>query len=112
MSAPVAILAVGIVAVVAWLIAEYRRRQRAEAESRAILASAFADIAIVGPTGIVERCNGNWLRAAETADPFVSAGIGEPWMRQVSPANEADLLRLRDAFDAIVSGRTTEELIE
>src|SRR5688572_2678196 len=112
MSEVVAVLAVVMAAVVVWLLVEQRWRKRSEAESQAILSSAFADIAIVGPTGTVERCNDNWVRAAATSDPFVSAGIGEPWMRSVPASNEEDLAHIRDAFDGVLSGRTVEELIE
>jgi two-component system, OmpR family, sensor histidine kinase KdpD len=35
------------------------------------------------------------VRAAATADPFVSARIGEPWMRSVPAPNEEDLARIR-----------------
>ena len=107
-----AILALLMAGVIVWLLAEQRWRKRSEAESEAILSSAFADIAILGPTGEVERCNENWLRAAATADPFVSARIGDLWMRPVPQPNVDDLARIRDAFDGVVSGRTAEELIE
>ena len=106
MSVLAAILALLMAGVIVWLLAEQRRRKRSEAESEAILSSAFADIAILGPTGEVERCNENWLRAAATSDPFVSARIGEPWMRPVPEPNVEDVARIRDAFDGVVSGRT------
>ena len=112
MSELVAILAFLMAAVIVWLLAEQRWRKRSEAESQAILSSAFADIAILGPGGTIERCNENWVRAAGTSDPFVSARLGEPWMLPVPAPNEEDLAHIRDAFDGVVSGRTAEELIE
>ncbi len=94
------------------LLAERRRRVAAEAESRAILSSAFADIAILSEGGVVEACNDNWSRAAETADPFVSARTGERWLSSAPLPNQQDMERVRDAFDGVRLGRRQEGLVE
>ena len=51
-----------------------------EARTRAILASAFTDLAILDRDGVLEDCNDNWARTRATANPFTAAKPGQPWL--------------------------------
>lgn len=110
-----AALALAIVAVVAAFLAERRLRRRAEARNRAILASVFADLAILTHDGVVEACNENWSRATGTSNPFTSARVGERWIQtQLAQSVEsgADLRRIHDALDVVLAGQEPEQTVE
>jgi C4-dicarboxylate-specific signal transduction histidine kinase len=101
--------------VIAALLVERRLRRRAESQNRAILSSMAADLALVSRTGVVETCNDNWARSAGSANPFMSGGVGRPWIpasADVPAENQEDLRRLRESLDAVLAGRDHEQIVE
>ena len=97
------------------LIREYRRRRSIEARTRAILSSSFTELAILDRHGVVEDCNDKWTGAREAANPFTAARPGEPWLHDSldrAPDDLAEIARVRDALNAVLSGREAERTLE
>jgi signal transduction histidine kinase len=102
-------------ALAAALVGERRRRRRTESRNRGILSSLFGDLAVLTREGVLDTCNENWSRSSRTSNPFTSAGIGDRWPPAAEglPAEtQADLRRLRDALDAVLTGGEIERVIE
>jgi C4-dicarboxylate-specific signal transduction histidine kinase len=118
---PDPLFAVGVVvfglqaAAIIALLVERRLRRRAEAQNRAVLSSMAADLALVTRQGLIETCNDNWARAADTRNPFTTAKVGESWIQASGhppQENLPDLHKIQDALDAVLSGREPERIIE